>query len=271
MRKAEKTPRTTVAEPETMRGVTRTLAVLRALNEKNGARVSDLARRTRISRPSLYRILDALCALGYLRRSDEERYELTLLVRTLSDGFSDESWVRAIAQPIMEELQRDIVWPTDMATFQGGAMFLRATTRRHSPLTIDAATVGLRLPMLASATGRAYLAFCGDAEREAILVNLRRSKMPSDRRARDAKYVRDLVAITRKKGYGERHREIFDKTGAIAVPIRRGPQVLACLNISFIASALSPREAASRYLAQLNEAARAIEERLAGELAAAQS
>ena len=77
-------------------------------------RVSELARLTRIPRPSRYRILDALCSLGYLRRTDEERYELTLLVRTLSDGFSDEPWVRAIAQLVMKELQREIVWPTDI-------------------------------------------------------------------------------------------------------------------------------------------------------------
>lgn len=250
-------------EPATMRGVTRTLAVIRALNEANGARVSDLARSTRVPRPSLYRILDALCALGYVRRTDAERYELTLLVRTLSDGFSDEPWVRAVAQPVMEELQREIVWPTDIATFYGNAMYLRATTRRLSPLTIDAATAGLRLPMFQSATGRAYLAFSTDREREAILVNLRRSSAPEDHRARDATYVRQLVAMTRKKGYGERHREMFDKTGAIAVPVRRGTQVLACLNISFIASALSPREAAARYLDALRAAARRIEEQLA--------
>jgi IclR family transcriptional regulator, mhp operon transcriptional activator len=262
---AHNTGKNREAEPATMRGVTRTLAVVRTLNENNRARVSELARLTRIPRPSLYRILDALCSLGYLRRTDEERYELTLLVRTLSDGFSDEPWVRVIAEPIMEELQREIVWPTDMATFYGNAMYLRATTRRHSPLTIDAATVGLRLPMLQSATGRAYLAFCSDAEREAILVNLRRSKAPEDRRARDANHVREIVAITRKKGYGERHRQIFDKTGAIAVPIRRGPQVLACLNISFIASALSPGEAALRYLGQLQDAAMLIEQRLAAQ------
>jgi IclR family mhp operon transcriptional activator len=199
------------------------------------------------------------------RRTDEERYELTILVRTLSDGFGDEPWVRGIAQPVMEAMQREIVWPTDLATFFGNAMYLRATTRRHSPLTIDSATVGLRLPMLQSATGRAYLAFCSDTERAAILTNLRQSKDPDDRPARDASYVRDVIAMTLKKGYGERHRQIFDKTGAIAVPIRRGEQVLACLNISFIASALSPREAASRYLKQLRDAARLIEGTLAAQ------
>jgi hypothetical protein len=134
------------AVPGEMRGVKRTLAVLRALNQHNGERVSDLARLTEIPRPSLYRVLETLCALGYVRRTDEDRYELMLLVRTLSDGFSDEPWVRGVAQPVMEDLQREIVWPTDLATFYGNAMYLRATTRRLSPLTIDTATAGLRLP-----------------------------------------------------------------------------------------------------------------------------
>lgn len=242
----------------------RTVAVIRAMNELGIARVTELARVTKIPRPSLYRILETLCALGYLqRREGEERFELTVLVRTLSEGFNDEPWVRNAAQPVMEVLQREIVWPTDISTFFGNAMYLRGTTRRHSPLTIDTASAGLRLPMLQSASGRAYLAFCSDAERAAIVANLKRSREPADRSARDAKMIRSIVGATRKKGYGERHGEIFAKTGAIAVPVRQGGRVLACLSISFIASALTPREAAIRYLTQLRGAASDIERRLA--------
>ena len=246
-----------------MRGVARTLGVLRALNEHNGARVSELAQKTGIPRPSLYRVLETLRGLGYVRRDpDAERYELTIQVRALSDGFKDEAWIREAALPAMDSLQRDIVWPTDIATFYDGAMWLRETTRRQSPLTIDAATVGLRLPMLKSATGKAYLAYCGDAERETILQNLRRSRQPEDARARDSRYVRELIAVTRRNGYGEQYREIFPKTAAIAVPIRREQQVVGCLNISFIASALAPRDAAARYLASLAAAASAIQRKL---------
>ncbi len=186
-----------------------------------------------------------------------------MLVRTLSEGFNDEPWLRNAAQPVMEALQREIVWPTDISTFFGNAMYLRGTTRRHSPLTIDTASAGLRLPMLQSASGRTYLAFCSDAERAAIVANLKQSREPSDRSARDAGLIRSLVAATRKKGYGERHGEVFAKTGAIAVPVRQGDRVLACLSISFIASALTPREAAARYLADLRAAADTIEDRLA--------
>ena len=72
----------------------------------------------------------------------------------------------------------------------------------------------------------------------------------------------NLVAITRRRGYGERHGEIFPKTGAIAVPVKHGERVVCCLNISFIASALTPAEAAARYLDPLNAAARRIERQL---------
>jgi IclR family mhp operon transcriptional activator len=252
-----------IAKDKSMRGVARTVGVLRALNEHNGARVSDLAQKTGIPRPSLYRILEALRILGYVRRDpDGERYELTIQVRALGDGFKDEAWIREAALPAMEALQRDIVWPTDIATFYDGAMWLRETTRRQSPLTIDAATVGLRLPMLKSATGKAYLAYCGDAERETIVQNLRRSKTSEDARARDGRYVKEVLATTRRNGYGEQYREIFPKTAAIAVPIKRDDHVVGCLNISFIASALDPADAAARYLSALTAAAASIQKKL---------
>ena len=246
-----------------MRGVVRALKVLRVLNAQHGARISELAKAAGIPRPTLYRILDTLDTLGYVRkREDSERYELTMLVRTLSDGFTDEDWVRNAARPIIEALQKDIVWPTDIATFHDDAMYLRETTRRSSPLTIDNLTVGIRMPLLLSATGRAYLASCPDEERETIIENLRRSKDAYDARARDARFVRNLLEMTRRNGYGERHGEVYPKTGAIAVPVLHATRVACCLNISFIASALSTKEAATRYLAPLKEAAKAVEARL---------
>jgi len=246
-----------------MRGVVRALQVLRALNEDNAARLSDISRVTGIPRPSLYRVLETLRTLGYVhRRGDHERYELTMLVRTLSDGFRDEDWVRSAALPVMQALQREIVWPTDIATFYNDAMHLRETTRRSSPLTIDNATVGLRMPILLSATGRAYLAYCAPGERTAILENLKRSSDPNDARARDGRFITNLLAMTRRNGYGERQGEVFPKTGAIAVPVMQGERVACCLNISYIASVLTPKDAATRYLHALRAAAREIEKHL---------
>lgn len=246
-----------------MRGAERTLGVLAALNRINGATVSRLAAATGISRPALYRVLDTLCALGYVaRRTGQDTYELTPLVRSLSDGFMDEDWVRNIATPVIKDLQEKVVWPTDLSTFHGNAMYLRETTRRASPMTIDRVMVGLRLPMLRSAAGRAYLAWCPANEQRLILESLRASGHPDDARSHDAQWVRSLIANTRRRGYGERQEELVERTGAIAIPIQLGARVAACLSITFIASALTPQQAARRHLDVLRASAHEIETRL---------
>jgi len=53
-------------EASLMRGPLRTIAVLRALNVRNGATVGELSLATGISRPALYRILETLRAAGYV-------------------------------------------------------------------------------------------------------------------------------------------------------------------------------------------------------------
>jgi len=246
----------------TMRSVLRTVEVLRALNEHNGSRAAELHRATSIPRPSLYRVLETLCACGYVRRRDNERYELTARTRALSSGFKDEDWIREIALPVLQELQREIVWPTDIVLFDDDAVVLAETTRRNSPLTIDKFRPGARLPLLRSATGRAYLAFCPEAERQAILERLAASRAPENARARDRRYIASLISKTRTNGYGEQHGEIDPKVAGIAVPVLSGGRVAACINITFIASALTCAEAASRYLVSLKRTARRIEELL---------
>jgi len=249
--------------PSTMRGAERTLGVLAALNRQNGSTVSQLSAATGISRPALYRVLESLCQQGYVSRHRErEVYELTPLVRSLSDGYKDEDWVRTVATPVIKRLQEQVVWPTDLATFHGNAMYLRETTRGASPMTIDRVSVGQRLPMLRSATGKAYLAWCPAKERELILRNLGTSGHADDAQAHDEAWVRSLLAATRRRGYGERQEEIVERTGAIAIPVMHGQRVVACLSITFIASAITPQQAARRHLDQLRAAAAEIEEGL---------
>lgn len=200
-----------------MQVVSRSLQILSAMNAAPGPHnVLELNRRTGISRQAIYRILDTLSELGYVR-TEADGFQLTHLVRTLSRGFDEESWVNEIASPVMRDLQREIVWPTDLATHLNTAMYLRETTRRFSPWTIDRAAVGLRLPMLTSATGQAYLSFCSLGERTAIVASLARSSAPEDAAARDRRYVEKIIRETRRKGYGERHGGLIPETSAIAV------------------------------------------------------
>lgn len=260
----------TAAQPGNRRkpkGVARTLDILRALNQANGSTVSALHAITRVSRPALYRTLEEFRSAGYVTRDERGRFHLTHLVRTLSDGFRNEDRIAEAAGPVLVELQRRVLWPTDLATYFNHAMVLRETTRRHSPLVIDSAQVGLRLPMLTSAAGLAYVAFCDDKEREAILEALRRSDRPGDELARDERRTRQLVRQTRAAGYASRYMGAIPGlsstgTGSISVPLREQGQVCGSIGITFFSKVLTIDEAARRHLGELRDACGEIEKRL---------
>ncbi|WP_167760268.1 IclR family transcriptional regulator domain-containing protein [Paraburkholderia pallida] len=246
-------------EASLMRGPLRTIAVLRALNVRNGATVAELSAATGISRPALYRILETLRSAGYVSVNlRQQRYCLTMLVRTLAQGFSDEDWVTQVARPVLSALQRKVLWPVDLGTFMNNAMWIRETTRQSSPLTIDRGVVGLRFPMLQGATGRAYLAFCADNEREQILANLSRLPEPGNEMIERPAEVEALLQRTREQGYGLRYGEEPTETGAIAVPIVLDERIIGCINMTFIASALRPEEAARQHLAAMLKSAKKI-------------
>ena len=253
----------------TAKGVARTLDILRALNQANGSTVAALHALTQVSRPALYRTLQEFQSAGYVSRDVRGRFHLTHLVRTLSDGFRNEDRIAEAAAPVLVDLQRRVLWPTDLATYANHAMVLRETTRRQSPLVIDSAQVGLRLPMLASAAGLAYIAFCDEKSRDAILEALRKSDRPGDEIAKDERRVRQLIRQTRGAGYASRYMGAIPglsstATGTIALPLREQGSVCASLAITFFSKVLTIGEAAKRYLGDLEQACADIEKRLCG-------
>lgn len=239
-----------------MRGVMRTLQVLRALNVRNGASVAELARVTRVSRGALYRVLETLRTAGYVKVDlSKHHYCLTLRVKELAEGFNDEDWVTQIARPAIQNLQRRLRWPIDLATFMDGAMWIRESTRPASPFTIDRGGVGWRVPVLISASGRAYLASCADSDRELIVRHLIAVRDPGYELAADPSRLEQLLTATRVRGFGIREGEYAVESGAIAVPIRVEDRVLGCVTLTFNLKAIKLRDVVANCLAAMREAA----------------
>jgi len=249
-----------------VRGLARGLAVLEAINHAPGGfvRISELAARVGMHRTTVKRLLETLAAEGYVRRSDsDERYVLTMRVRRLADGFTDDEWLGETAAPVLGELLKSVVWPTDIATLDGDAMVIRETTHRFSPLAFHRAIVGMRLPLLLSALGRAYLAHCPRSEREELLRLLRNRGDEEARRAADASYVRAALARARRDGYATNDEtwQAGRLVTALAVPIQREGRVLACLSVVYREKAVPTSQAAARFVPRLKAAAAQIAER----------
>ena len=251
-----------------IRSFARGLAVLAALNRHGTASALVLARETGVPRATVYRLLQTLLDDGYVGRgAADDRFHLRLKVRSLSGGFEDEQWITAVAGPALMDLTRRVSWPCDVTTFNGLRMVIRDTTHPVAPLSIDRNMTGQELPMLASSSGIAYVAFSPAAERAALLSLLAQSEHPHDALARAPEKAAQLIAATRRRGYALRQGgEIWPHTGAIALPIRVARRVIGCINIIWMARVLDNREGVSRCLEPLRETQMLIEAKLAEQL-----
>ena len=212
-----------------MRSLERGLAVLAAINRRKLPSVVELARDTRLPRPTVYRLLETLSRAGFVTRtSPHDRYCLAARVRTLSDGFVEDDWIAEIAAPLMKEF-------TARSGLAGRADDLRG--RPHAGARDDARS---QHPVDRSRHGRAEPADTANGRRP-LLSRL----LPRQRAARDPGNAgavegagRSVGARTaapdqasgcdsRRKATRSRIARSIPKTTGIAVPIRLGTRMLA--------------------------------------------
>lgn len=250
-----------------VQGLSRGLAVLRALNQAEGgwATVRELSEATGLHRTTVRRLLETLQSEGVLRRSpSDDSYRLTPEVKGLSDGFREEEWISEAASPVLGELLLKVVWPSDFSTRDGLCMRVRETTHRFSPLSFHKVTVRRRLPLATTAAGRAYLAFCDEDERAELIDRLAgQPGSPFQGKGREA--LVSLLAQHREAGHAYNNGEWLteQKILALAVPVFHAGKVAGCINIVMLRSAISLTEARRKYLGHLHAAARKVEDYLA--------
>lgn len=247
-----------------VRALSRGLNVLAAVSNGKGSKPAEIAKLLGIPRPTVYRLLETLEELGYISRSaSDNRFRVTLKTRAIAQGYDAETQIGEAAGPILARLSSEIVWPIDLTTYEEGAMVIRETTHARSPMSIDRNMIGFHLPVLRTASGRAFLAFSTPSIREACLDVLRARDDPLDRPYLDPTFLENLLATCRAKQHGMRLGESFiPKTSSFAVPILKDNQVQACITVIWITSALSTARAEQELLPSLRTAATKVAQAL---------
>ena len=260
----------TASEPEAalyreVRGLSRGLAVLRALNALpcGIGGVAELARITGLHRTTVKRLLETLRAEGLVHHKDEgTSYALGFEVRRLSEGYMGAEWIDRVAAPAMRAHLRALSWPSDLATPDAGFMIVRESTHRVSMLSQHRATIGIRIPMLVSSLGRAWLAWCADEEREATLALLRSRTDAIGAMARESAYVKRVLRETLRRGYAVNRGEWASEASvtAIGFPVRIGEHAIGAINLVLQNNVVSDRQIATRYVPLLRRLAVEISE-----------
>ncbi len=247
-----------------VQGLHRGLDILSTLNLHRGgaATISELSEATSLHRTTVRRILETLVQAGYVAPvPSSNQYRLSVRVRSLSSGFRDEVWITDIASKPLSRLTADILWPSDIATLERSEMVIRASTHSLTSLSFHRSMVGRSLPMLSTAVGCAYLAFCSPAECAAILNVIGSRRDEEGEKARNSKAVGKLLDRIRTQGHAFNGGMWIDtdRFNAIAVPVMSGERVLACINVVFSIRSISAKDAVARYVEPLSATAREIE------------
>ncbi len=222
---------------QSIQSLDRGLQILELLNRQPGLTANQVAKQSGLTRGTAFRVLETLRNLDYLLRDSEGGcYWLQRRVCALADGFIEEAWINQIARPELELLGHELVWPLTITTPSGISMLVRLNTDFQSPLSKNRFPIGHRVSLVASASGKAYLAYC-EPEHRALLIDLvvRSSPRAEDKVARNGKGMRNILSQVRRDGFAT--MSDGDRS-AVAVPILSKQQPLASLAMRFFSSAI---------------------------------
>ncbi len=222
-----------------IRSIGRALLLLRTMNTVQCASLHALHLRTGLAKSTLFRILRTLQQEGYVvAEGDAGTYRLTAKVRELGAGYTEKSRVVDLGSPLALKVTREIRWPLAIGTLDGDAVVVRYSTMPYSPLAVHATTLGQRLGLLDTAMGRAYLAFCPEVERLALLQLLRDAS--PDQQIEDESHLNDELRLIRHQGYAVRLPNARRSSATVAVPLLQPEGVIATLCLTTFGRSLTP-------------------------------
>lgn len=220
-------------QPESVAAVLKVFAILQALSERNEAGISELSVRLAMPKATVYRFLQTMKTLGYVRQEpDSERYGLTMRIFELG--------AKALQFPNLVELAKAHMQRLSDATgetvhlgmlIDSEIIYVHKVDSRH--MLGMYSRVGRRAPLHCTAIGKVLMAWEAPTRREQILDGCSferfREKTITARKDYQAELERTLA-----QGFGQDREEFDDHIRCTAIPIfDHRNQVIAGLSVSF--------------------------------------
>ncbi|MFE4636056.1 IclR family transcriptional regulator [Streptomyces sp. NPDC056773] len=234
----------------------KTLRITEALTAFGGPhRLAELSAATGVPKSSTYRILASLVEQGYAVTDGDGSYGVGLRLRTLAAEVSTDR-PEGIVE-LLEFLQKCTGQTVHLALRSGNALtYVRKIEGTQSYRT--SSRVGLRIPLHATAIGKAVLAHLPPEEVEAVL---RATGMPAvTRRTRtDREVLAEELRTVRVRGRAVDDEEFEPSVRCLGMPVfdRQGVPV-GGVSLSAL-TFLTTREELERFAPALLQAARGVE------------
>ena len=216
----------------------RGLEVIRAFDaDAPELTLSDVARRTGLSRAAARRFLLTLAELGYVR-SDGRHFSLSPRVLELGYAYLSSLPLTDVAEPHLERLVTEVHESSSVSVLDGEDIVYVARVPMSRIMTVSI-NVGTRFPAYATSMGRVLLAGLHADALDAYLAAVPLRSL-SPRTVTSADALRRELAKVRRQGWALVDQELEQGVRSVAAPIRdRGGETVAAMNLSSHASRMT--------------------------------
>jgi len=247
--------------PDSVSSVLKVFGILQALGDEQEIGVTELSQRVLMSKSTVYRFLQTMKTLGYVKQEGEnDKYSLTMKLFELgSKALQNVDLVR-IADVQMRELSKLTRETVHLGAFEEDSIVYIHKIDSLYNLRMYS-RIGRRNPLYSTAIGKVLLAWLDESEVRDILAGVEFKKFTS-RTLESIDQLIPLLDKVREQGYAEDNQEMEEGLLCVAVPIfDRFGHVIAGLSLSFPTMRYDEKQH-SEYVAMLHKAARAISEQL---------
>jgi DNA-binding IclR family transcriptional regulator len=200
--------------------VKKAFKILSAISDaSNGLGISDLSKQLKIGKSTVHGITSALEELGVLVRDPlHKKYSVGYTLLELGRRAHTRIKLRDIARIPIERLMEKVGETVFLGIMNGDHITILDVVESHHEMKITSPP-GTRLPLLAGATGKAFLAHFEEKKVKEIIQRMGLVKFTSKSIVDPKKFFKE-VEEAKKKGYAIDDEEYIPGVRAIAAPIQ---------------------------------------------------
>jgi IclR family pca regulon transcriptional regulator len=202
--------------------------------------ISDLSRKTGLSKSTVYRLVHTLRNLGYIIPVGEEnKYTLGPKVLTLGFAVLSSFELREVAQPYLMELSGKVKETVNLAVLDGWRLIYVERIKTHQIVNINL-HVGSRLELYNTAMGRVLAAFESKDWLSSYLRYLKQLREAKDYWKDNGKKLFKILEEVRKNEFAINNEELTPGLRSVAAPVKnRQGRIVGAVNIAVSSSLFS--------------------------------
>ena len=222
--------------------------------------VREVATRLKVAKSSAHDLMSSLAQLGFLNKTDDNRYRLGWRLVTLSETLLATTELRKEAHPVLEDLAAQYQETIHLAVLDDTQAVYVDKLEGKQAVRVELTSLGARLYAHCSALGKVLLAYRDEEDVRRIIQTAGLPRFTDNTIINEQELLQNLAKI-RKQGFAYDLEEILPDLCCVAAPIYDyTSNVIAAISMSVPAYRF--RRSQTEYRDAVVRTAKIISERL---------